>query len=58
MQKLTENMNYNFVTVEFDQITQAELSYLATNSKNLREQKAWADARQDLIREYLWGGQK
>lgn len=57
MRKLTENMNYNFVTMEYDQLTQAEMSYLAMNSKNLREQKARTDAHRDLVREYLLGGQ-
>ena len=49
MRTLTRNMTYNFSTFEFDPLAQAELSYLASNSSKLREQKAQTDAKINLI---------
>ncbi|MHB0859946.1 hypothetical protein ACYCS5_01530 [Paenibacillus sp. SEL3] len=49
MKSITCNMTYNFGTFESDPIAQSELSFLAANSKKLREQKAQNDAKLNLI---------
>lgn len=56
MKSLSINMNYNFVTLEYDQMTQAELSYLSSNMMKLRQQKAWTDAHREAVKNYLFGG--
>lgn len=49
MKSLSCNMTYNLSTFEADPLAQAELSYLARNSKKLREQKSQIDAKLNLI---------
>lgn len=57
MKNLSINMSYNFVTLEYDQLSQAELSYLSSNMKKLRQQKAWTDAHREAMKKYLFGGE-
>lgn len=56
MKQLSTHMSYNISSLEYDHLGQAELSYLSENNKRLREQKAWTDARRDIVKEYLFGG--
>lgn len=49
MKAITLNMKYNFRTFESDPLSQSELSYLATNSRKLREQKARTDTKLNII---------
>jgi integrase len=49
MKSLSCSMTYNLKTFEYDPLAQAELSYLAANSRKLREQKAQTDAKLNFI---------
>ncbi|MED2614691.1 hypothetical protein CN917_21230 [Bacillus thuringiensis] len=55
-QSITKNMNYNFITLEYDELSQAELNYISRNFKKLQEQKARVDAQLDTVTDFLFGG--
>lgn len=55
-QSITQNMNYNFITLEYDEHSQAELNYISRNLKKLQEQKARVDAQLDTVTDFLLGG--
>ncbi|PEN98180.1 hypothetical protein CN553_11135 [Bacillus cereus] len=52
---ITKNMNYNFITLEYDGLSQAELSYISQNLKKMQEQKARVDAQLDTVANFLFG---
>lgn len=55
-QTITKNMNYNFITLEYDELSQAELNYISRNFKKMQEQKARVDVQLDAVANSLFGG--
>lgn len=53
---VTQNMHYNFESLEYDMLAQADLTYITKNIKNMQEQKARIDAQLGTITDYLFGG--
>ncbi|MEM5627555.1 hypothetical protein AAHB47_30550 [Bacillus wiedmannii] len=49
-------MNYDFITLEYDELSQAELSYISQNIKKMQEQKARVDTQLDTVANFLFGG--
>lgn len=55
-QTITKNMNYNFITLEYDELSQAELNYISRNFKKMQEQKARVDVQLDAVANSLFWG--
>ncbi|MGE1009999.1 hypothetical protein ACQGRT_21630, partial [Bacillus cereus] len=53
---ITKNMNYNFTTLEYDELSQAELNYISQELKKMQEQKARVDTQLDTVTNFLFGG--
>lgn len=53
---ITKNMNYNFTTLEYDELSQAELNYISQDLKKMQEQKARVDTQLDTVATFLFGG--
>lgn len=53
---ITQKMNYNLETLEYDMLSQADLMYISKDIRNMQEQKARVDAQLGSVIDYLFGG--